>query len=202
MYFLVDVIAVIFVLGLSLYGLKIGFFKSTVDVVLVLVCLVGAGALSYLTVLTLQDKTLWLEEMQNFFMGILGDSKISGLQATIEQVAFYLGFSVLIVLFYIPYSILLNFLRKIIVKIFDKINSVGLFGFFDKLLGFLINFIFSAGTILFILAFIHGTATIGPNYAHELILSSEVLSIFYESNPLNFIFENFADLIPVAWGLQ
>ena len=199
MYFLVDVIAVIFVLGLSLYGLKIGFFKSTVDVVLVLVCLVGAGVLSYLTVLTLPGETLWIEEMQNFFMNLLGDSKVSGLQETIEQVAFYLGFGVLIIIFYIPYSILLNLLRKLIVKFFEKVNSIGLFGFFDKLLGFVINFVFSAGTILFILAFIHGTASIGTNYAHELILSSEVLSLIYEVNPLNFIFENFADIFPVVY---
>ena len=137
--------------------------------------------------------------MQNFFMNLLGDSKVSGLQETIEQVAFYLGFGVLIIIFYIPYSILLNLLRKLIVKFFEKVNSIGLFGFFDKLLGFVINFVFSAGTILFILAFIHGTASIGTNYAHELILSSEVLSLIYEVNPLNFIFENFADIFPVVY---
>lgn len=195
MYILVDVIAVLFVLGLSLYGLKIGFFKSLIDVVLVIGVLGGAGILSYFTIFALDP--LWLEEIQNFYLNILGNSKVSGMQETIEQVAFYLGFGTLMLVFFIGYNIVLNIVRKIIVKFFEKVNSLGFFGFFDKLLGFVINLAFSAGVVLLIMAFIYNLSFMAPNnYAQELILSTEILSTFYETNPLNFIFEGLTQLLP------
>lgn len=197
MYILVDVIAVLFVLGLSLYGLKIGFFKSLVDVVLVIAFILGAGVLSYFTVLEIGKQTLWLEEMQNFFLNVLGNTKVSGMQETIEKVAYYIGFGLLIFIFFIGYNILLNIVRKIIVKFFEKINSIGLFGFIDKLLGFALNLVISAGAVLLIMAFIYGLSFMAPNnYAQEIILSSEILSTFYETNPLNVIFEGFQQLMP------
>ena len=78
MYILVDVLAVLFVLGLTLYGLKAGFFNSTVNLLLVIVCFAGSIGLAYLTVTEIFANWGWLEEITTLFAKLLGNSKIQG----------------------------------------------------------------------------------------------------------------------------
>ena len=192
MYILVDVIAVLFVLGLTLYGLKAGFFNSTINLILVIACFAGSIILAYITVSEVFASWGWLTEIKDLFINVLGNSKIQGGQAVVEEVAFYLGLGLLTLITAIIYSIVLNLLRKLILSLFAMINSVAFFGFFDKLFGFLINFALSAGIVLAIMAFFHVFETDGMlfNYANEVIRASEVLSFFHDINPLNALFEN------------
>ncbi len=202
MYFLVDIIALAFILLLSLLGLKLGFFKSTVDVVLVLVCFVGAGVGAYfLTTTYLEPEYGWVTELQNFYVNFLGNSKLSGGQALVESTAYWLGFGTLILILFILFSVILNIVRKLIIKIFEFINTYVLLGFVDKLLGFLVNLVASTGIVLLIMSVIYCLAPFGIFvHANEVMLSSELLSLVYEVNPLNNLlapmFENLITIIP------
>ena len=190
MYILVDVLAVLFVLGLTLYGLKAGFFNSTVNLLLVIICFAGSIGLAYLTVTEIFASWDWLEEITTLFAKLLGNSKIQGGQEIVDIVAFYLGLGLLTLITAIVYGIILNIVRKLILGLFKKINSVAFFGFFDKLFGFVINFALSAGIVLAIMAFFHCFEEGGVlfTYANEVIRASEVLSFFHDMNPLNTLF--------------
>ncbi|MBR6737700.1 MAG: hypothetical protein IKL82_05005 [Clostridia bacterium] len=192
MYIIVDVLALLFVLGLTLYGLKAGFFNSTVNLLLVIVCFAGSLVASYFTVTEVFAKWGWLEEITLFFQGVLGNSKIQGGQEIVDLVAYYLGLGLLIIITAIVYGVVLNIVRKLILGLFKKINSVAFFGFFDKLLGFIINFALSAGIVLAIMAFFYVFEEGGVmfTYANEVIRASEVLSFIHDINPLNALFSD------------
>ncbi len=198
MYFLVDIIAIAFVLGLALYGLKIGFFKSTVDVALVIAFFGVAGGLAFGSVFLLETHFGWVTEMQSVLVNLLGNSKISGGQEIVEAIAYYIGYGLLIFIFFIAYLVLTNWLRKLIVKLFEKINKFVLFGFFDKLLGFTINLAFSLGLVICLMAVIYALAPKGILvYSNEVLLASEVLSLIHEINPLNQVFEGLFASLPI-----
>ncbi len=191
MYILVDIIALLFVLGLTIYGLKAGFCNSTVNVLLVLICFVGSIALAFVTVYFGFNKLGWVEEVTLFFANVLGDSKIKGGQEIVNLVANYLGMGLLMLLCAIVYGIILSFLRKLLMKLFKKINSYAFFGAIDKTLGCLINFVLSAGIVLAIMAFFRVfEGGVMFTYANEVIRASEFLSFFHDINPFNALFEN------------
>lgn len=200
MYFLIDIVAVAFVLGLALYGLKIGFFKSTVDVALVIAFFAVACGIAFGAVYLLEANFGWVTEMQSAIVNILGNSKLEGGQEIVSLVAYYLSYGLLILVFLVGALILTNWLRKLIVKLFEKINKFVIFGFFDKLLGFTVNLAFSAGLVICILALVYALAPKGIFvYSNEVFLASEVLSLVYEVNPLNALFETlFATLPPLV----
>lgn len=185
MYFLVDIIAIAFVLGFTIYGLKVGFFKSTMDVLLLIVCLAGAGVLSYFTAKWF-DKIGWVAEFQSVLAKLFGNSKISGGQPIIDLVCYWISFSAFILLSFIVEYVVLNILRKIIVGLFKKINGLIVFGFFDKLLGMAVNFAITAGIVLGLMALFYALARAGKfSYGDEVIRASEVLSYIHKINPLN-----------------
>ena len=202
MYFLVDIIALAFIILLSLLGLKLGFFKSLVDVVLVVAFFAGAGVGAYFTVDKLIEPSLgWATELKAVIIPLLGNSKISGGQEIVEIVAEYISLGLLTFLLFIPYLIVANVIRKLIVKLFSFINKVALFGFLDKLLGFTLNLSVSVGIVLALCSLVYCLAPLGIlTYSEEVLLSSEVLSLIYETNPLNSllepIFANLKSIIP------
>lgn len=204
MFFLVDIIALAFILLLSLLGLKLGFFKSTVDVVLVLVCFAGSIVGAYfLATSYLEPKLGWITELKEFFINLLGDSKIQGGQPIVEQTAYWLGFGSLIFILFILFTVVLNLVRKLIIAIFSFINKFTPFGFIDRLLGFVVNLAASTAIVLLVMAAIHGLSSIGLLvHANEVLLSSELLSLVHEVNPLNNIlapvFENLKSIIPAG----
>lgn len=191
MYFLVDIIAIAFVLGFTIYGLKAGFFKSTMDVLLLIVCLIGSGVLAFFTAKWF-DKIGWVAEFQSVLAKLFGNSKISGGQTIIELVCYWISFSAFILLSFIVEYVVLNIVRKLIVGLFKKINGVLLFGFFDKLLGLVINFAVTAGIVLVLMALFYALAKAGTfKYGDEVLRASEVLSYIHKINPLNDIFAKF-----------
>lgn len=197
MYFLVDIIAVLFVLGLTLYGLRAGFFNSTVDALLVLVCVAGAGILAYIVPVLLLPN--WIIELQGVLVRLFGNSKISGGQPILETVCYYISLGLIVIIFFIAFYIILNFIRKFIGKLIGKLNGLIVFGFLDKLLGFIVNFAFSAGLVLVLMAVFHTLAVSGVySYGDEVLRASEVLSFFHEINPLNSLFESIIKPIAVA----
>jgi uncharacterized membrane protein required for colicin V production len=187
MYFIIDVIAIAFILVLSLLGLKLGFFKSTIDVVLVLVFFAAAAGGAYLTVAFLFEPEFgWVTELQSIITPMLGNSKISGGQEIIETVAYWIGLAALTLITFIFYLIICNLIRKFIIKISECVNKLVLFAFIDKLLGFAVNLAASAGIVIALMAVVHSLAPLGIlTYFNEVFLASEVLSLFYEINPLN-----------------
>lgn len=192
MTWVLDILSILFVLGLSVYGIKVGFFKSIVDFVLLLVCIVGAGVLAYISVLKVFDSWGWVSDFAIFWSNLLGESKLNDGQIIIDTVAYYLSFGILTLVTFIVYYIVLNLIRKLIDKIADGVNNrVKLLGFFDKLLGFLISFVFSAGLVFGVMAFVHafsGSALF--TNLNEAYRSSEILSLIYDVNPLNDLIKN------------
>ena len=203
MYFIVDIIAIAFVLVLALLGLKLGFFKSTVDVVLVLAFFAGAAVGAFFTVTKLFEAQFgWVTELQSVIAPMLGDSKISGGQAIVDIVAYFIGLGILILITFILYLVILNIVRKLIIKLSELINKLVLFAFIDKLLGFTVNLAASAGIVIGFMAVVHSLAPLGLlTYLNEVFLASEVLSLFYEINPLNQflapMFEGLPSMLPV-----
>lgn len=193
MYWLVDVLALLFVVGLTLYGYKAGFFRSTVNVLLTLVCFAGAIAGAYFTIVYVFAPWGWLEELTLVFANLLGSSKVAGGQAVVEQTAYILGFALLMLILSIVYGLVLHMIRRLIGKLFKAINSLAFFGFFDKLIGTVLNFAISAGIVLCILAFFNVFTQNGIlfTYANEVIRASEVLSLVADINPLNEVFASF-----------
>ena len=192
MTWVLDILSIFFVVGLSVYGIKVGFFKSIVDFALVIICMAGAGFLAYISVLKLFDSWGFVSDLAIFWSNLLGDSKINGGQIVVDTVAYYISFGILTLITFIVYYVLLNLLRKLICKIAGSINKrIGLLNFFDKLLGFLITFTFSAGLVLGIMAFIHAFAgsALFANL-NEAYMASEILSLIYDINPLNSVIEN------------
>lgn len=203
MYFIVDIIAIAFVLVLALLGLKLGFFKSTVDVVLVLAFFAGAAVGAYFTVAKLFEAQYgWVTELQSVIAPMLGDSKISGGQAIVDIVAYYIGLGILTLITFILYLVILNIVRKLIIKLSELVNKIVLFAFIDKLLGFAVNLAAAAGIVIGFMAVVHSLAPLGLlTYLNEVFLASEVLSLFYEINPLNQflapMFEGLPSMLPV-----
>lgn len=191
MYFLVDIIAVAFIILLSLLGLKLGFYKSLIDVVLVIGFFAGAGVGAFFTVTMVIEPYLgWVTELQSVVLTILGNSKIPGTQEFIVTASYWISIGLLTFLLFIVYLIILNFVRKLIGKLFEFINKLALFGFIDKLLGFVVNLAVSVGLVLLLTSLIYCLAPYGIlTYSHEVLLSSEVLSLIYEANPLNAVLE-------------
>ena len=122
MYILIDILVMAFIIGFIIYGAKCGFYGSTFDVLLIILCIAGAGALSFLTVTKLYVTWGWLTEATAFFEKLIGYSKISGVQEIIAQVSFYLAFGTLILLTFIVYSVILHLLRKLSLKAFKSIS--------------------------------------------------------------------------------
>ena len=192
MYILVDIIAVLFVLGLTIYGLKSGFCNSTVNLLLVIICFGGSIALAGVTVIYGFEQLGWVDEITALFASLLGNSKIQGGQEIVNLVANYLGIGLLVLICAIIYGIVLNILRKLLLKAFKKLNEIAFFGAIDKTLGCLVNFVISAGLVLTTMAFIHAFEDGGIvfTYANEVLRASEILSFFNDINPLNALFEN------------
>ena len=192
MYFLVDIITILFVLGLTLYGLKAGFYKSTVDVALVLVCIAGAGILAYFTTAFVFLKIGWVYELQSVLIRLIGNSKISGGQPIIEVACYWISIGFFMLISFIVEYFILNILRKLLVKLFSKINGVAFFGVVDKTLGMLVNLAFSAGLVLVVMATFYALAVNGIfAYGDEVFMASETLSYLRAFNPLNKLFASF-----------
>jgi hypothetical protein len=191
MYILIDVIALFFVLGFTLYGLKAGFFASTIDFALVAVCFVGSALLAYFTVTTIFTQLGWVDEISRLYVNLLGNSKIEGGQAVIETVANALGIATLTLITFIVYGVILHFVRKVILKLVKKLNkAVFVLGFIDKLLGLIVNFVISAGIVLLLMAVIRSVSSGGVFlvYFNEAIRATDILSLLYDINPLNALF--------------
>ena len=190
MYILIDILVIAFVLGFIIYGAKRGFFESTINVVLVIACIGGAGLLSVLTVSSLFVKWGWLNETIDWVMGLLGYSKIAGVDAVMVLVATYLAYGILIILCFAIYNIILQLLRKLILKISKKCRRCKLIGFFDNFLGALVNAAITIGLVLAVMAFFNTflEGQILFKGINEALLATDVLSYVYEFNPLNEIF--------------
>ena len=191
MYFLVDIIAIAFIILLSILGLKLGFYKSLIDVVLVIAFFAGAGVGAFFTVTMAVEPYLgWATELQSVVLTILGNSKIPDTQDFIVLASHWISIGLLTFLLFIVYLIILNVVRKLIGKLFGFINKLALFGFIDKLLGFVVNLAVSVGLVLLLTSLIYCLAPYGIlTYSHEVLLSSEVLSLIYETNPLNAVLQ-------------
>ena len=192
MYILIDILVIAFVLGFIIYGATCGFFESTINVVLVLACVGGAAILSVITVETFLIEWGWLNETMNFVMGILGGSKIPQVQAVVELVAMYISYGLLVILCFIIYDIVLNLVRKLILKISRCFRRCKLIGVFDNILGALVNAAVTIGLVLVLLAFFHAflDGQVLFTTINEAILATDVVSYVYEINPLNALFEN------------
>ena len=123
MYFLVDVIAIAFVLGFALYGLKAGFTKSTLDVVLVIACVAGAGLLAYLCALWF-TKIGWTGELQSVILRLFGNSKISGAQKILEMVCYYISFAFFVLISFIVCYIVLDLAKAVIPFVLDTVRHL------------------------------------------------------------------------------
>lgn len=191
MYILIDIIALFFVLGFTLYGLKAGFFASTIDFALVAVCFVGSALLAYFTVTTIFTQLGWVDEISRLYVNLLGNSKIEGGQAVVETVANAFGIATLTLITFIVYGVILHFVRKVILKLVKKLNkAVFVLGFIDKLLGLIVNFVISAGIVLLLMAVIRSVSSGGVFlvYFNEAIRATDILSLLYDINPLNALF--------------
>ncbi|MBR3804855.1 MAG: CvpA family protein [Clostridia bacterium] len=188
MYFLVDVIAIAFVLFFTLYGLKAGFTKSTLDVVLVLGCVAGAGLLAYFCAVWF-TKIGWTNEFQSVILRLFGNSKISGAQPIIEKVCYWIAFAFFVLISFIVCYIVLSLLRKLLVSLIKKFNGLAVFGVLDKVLGVTVNLAVTAGIVLCLMALFFALAKSGKYaYGDEVLRASEVLSHVHKINPLNSIF--------------
>ena len=192
MYVLIDILVIAFVLGFAIYGLKVGFFGSAIDFALVLICIGGAAFLSYITVMKVYVKWGWVEESYQFFLRLLGDSKIPGGQQYVELAAYYIALGLLILLTFIVYDIALHLIRKLILKISGGVRKCKGIKVFDNILGFLVNTVLAAGAVLVILAFFHAfddSELLFKNTV-EAIRSTEIIGKVYDFNPLNDIIAN------------
>ncbi len=192
MYILIDILVIAFVLGFIIYGATCGFFESTINVVLVLACVGGSAILSIFTVESFLIKWGWLNETMGFVMGILGNSKIPQVQAVVELVAMYVSYGLLVVLCFIIYDIVLNLVRKLILKISRSFRKCKLIGVLDNILGALVNAAVTIGLVLVLLAFFHAflEGQVLFTTVNEAILATDVVSFIYKINPLNAMFES------------
>ncbi len=192
MNWILDIIALLLIIGLTIYGFKAGFLHSLLDVALVLVAIGGAVFLAYLTVTKLYLKWGWLADLTNGFKSLLGDSKIEGGQEIVDKVAFYLAFGVLILITFIVYDIFLMLVRKLIYKLLTKVrDKLKFIKVLDCILGGLVAFVFTSGLILSLMALCNAfSETAFLSHLREAFLGSNILSYFYGINPLNSLFEN------------
>ncbi len=192
MYILIDILVIAFVLGFIIYGAKCGFFESTINVVLVIACVAGAGVLAVLTVSKPFTEWGWLSETTEAVMALLGNSKIAGMQQTVTLVATYIAYGLLVLLCFIVYNIVLHLIRKLILKISRGCRKCKLIGFLDNFLGGLVNAVITIGLVLVVLAFFHAFLEGGILFTgvNEALLATDLISYVYEFNPLNEVFEN------------
>lgn len=192
MNWILDIIALLLIIGLTIYGFKAGFLHALLDVALVLVAIGGAVFLAYFTVTKLYLKWGWLADLTNGFKSLLGDSKIEGGQEIVDKVAFYLAFGVLFLITFIVYDIFLMLVRKLIYKLLTKVrDKLKFIKVLDSILGGLVAFAFTSGLILSLMALCYALSeTQVLSHLREAFLGSNILSFFYGINPLNALFEN------------
>lgn len=191
MNWIIDVLALLLILGLSIYGYRRGFFNSTINLLLVVLVIFGAIGLAYITTTTFLTTEGVVDELYYAFLNLLGNSKIEGGQEIVEQIAYYLATGVLVILTFIIYDVLLHLVRKLILKFFAKtIFKLGLFRFIDKLLGLVFNLAISLFIVFGLMALIRFFASTSNVliYVNEFFKSCEILGIFYDINPLNNLF--------------
>ncbi len=193
MYILIDILVIAFIVGFIIYGAKCGFFGSTIDVLLIIICIAGAGFLSLLTVTKLFVTWGWLTEVTEFFVNLLGYSKIAGGQEIVAMVSLYIAYGVLFLLTFVVYSVILHLLRKLSLKGFKSLKRCKLIGWVDNFLGGFVNAVVSIALLLAVMAFFHAflgsELTIFSNVS-EAFLATDVLCFVYDVNPLNTVFEN------------
>ena len=188
MTWVLDVIAICFVLFFSIFGLIKGSYYMVIDTLLVVVCIGGAAVGAYFTVQYGLGALGIIDGFSEIWVNILGYSKLEGMQETLNVVAFYISFGLLTLAVFVIYSVILHALRKLLLKAVEGVrHKVGFFRGLGNLLGFIVNFAISAGIVLVIMAFFHSfkDCNIIYSYTNEALQASEVLSLFYEINPLN-----------------
>lgn len=203
MTWVLDIIAIVFVLFFSIYGLIKGSYYMIFDTVLVLVCIAGAGVGAYFTVQLGLVPIGIVDGFAEVWAKILGYSKIEGLQETFNIIAFYISFGLLTLVLFTIYSVILHALRKLLLKGVQGLrNKVGFVKFVGNLLGLVVNFAISAGIVLFVMAFFHSFSNceIIYSYTNEAFQASEVLSLLYDINPLNPLLEGVGPAIEEALG--
>lgn len=191
MTWILDIIAIFFVVSFSIYGLIKGSYYMIIDTVLVLACIAGALVGAYFTVTYLYPQIGIMDGLNEFWLKVLGNSKIPNMQETVETVAFGINYGLLFLATYVIYHVILNALRGLLLGGVQSLRSkVGIFKGFGNLLGFLFNFAVSAGIVLCLMAIIHSFKdTDILRYTNEALQASEVLSLIYDINPLNPLFE-------------
>lgn len=191
MTWILDIIAIFFVVGFSLYGLIKGSYYMIIDTLLVLVCIAGAGVGAYFT--ATYPLTEWgvLDGLKEVWLQILGNSKVPGGQEIIEATAYYIGYALMILVLFIIYGVILHALRKLLLKGSENLrNKVGFIKGLDNFLAFLVNAVVSVAIVLALtaLCYTFKDSEYILRQTNEALQASEVLSLIYEINPLNELF--------------
>ena len=191
MNYILDILSILIILVLSIYGLKVGFFGSTINVVLVVACFLGAGILSYITVLNVFGAWGWVNSLGFYFVELLGNSKIAGGQAIVNTVAYWLAFALLFIITFIIYGGILNAIRGLIIKLSKGARKAGFIRFIDNFLGFIVNLLVALCLVLLPMAFVHAfRGTVLFVNLNEMYMATDILSLIYDINPFNPLFTN------------
>ena len=198
MTWVLDIIAIFFVVFFSIYGLIKGSYYMVIDTLLVLVCIAGAAVGAFFTVQYGLTALGIVDGFSEVWVSILGASKVSGLQEILNQVAFFISYGLLTLVLFIIYNAILHALRGLLLKLFEGLrNNVGFIKFIGNLLGFIVNFAISAGIVLSVMAISHSFDNCAylTNSLGKAFQASEVLSLLYDINPLNSIFEQIGPMV-------
>jgi hypothetical protein len=202
MTWILDVIAVFFVLFFSIYGLVKGSYYLLIDTLLVLVCIAGAGVGAYFTIDLGLIPLGIVDGVGEFWLNVLGASKISGMQDILVQVSFWLSYGLLFLVLFIIYDVILHALREWLLSGMQNLRRAsGLVKGVGNFLGFIINLAISAGIVLCLMAFFHSfkESDVLFRSVNEALQSSEILGLVYDVNPLNALFESIGPSIESAF---
>lgn len=192
MTWILDIIAIVFVLGFSLYGLIKGTYYMVIDTLLVIVCIAGAAVGAYFTIEYVLAEIGIMDGLQEIWLKILGNSKVPGGQESVESTAYSIGYALMFLVLFIIYDIVLHLIRKWLLKGSEKLRKKsGFVKGLDNFIAFLLNAVISCGIVLSLLAVCYAfkDSEYILCYTNEQIQASEVLSLVYEINPLNALFE-------------
>lgn len=189
MYFVIDILVLLFV-GWMLYrGIKKGFLNTSFTLVTALLWIILAAGLSF-GIMWLVLKPLGV--MEDFSMAFLGFTKgltgiIKNLGMTAEEIALYIAYAILGVILFIPLYIFFLWvgrkLEKFIEDFREKHKTNRIIG---SVLGGVVNFAIAAVIVFgffWIISAVDGSGLF--TYTNDAVRAAPVSGFLYKHNPLN-----------------
>lgn len=190
MYWVADVLLVAFI-GAFLYrGIKRGFINGFFTLITAILWIAAAAAASFALVHFVFSAFGWLADFQlaliDFAQGFMSLIVLLGIELTVDALALYLAYGILILVLFIPFYVFFLWVGRQFERFIEWVKTKSLF---CKILGSVVGSVFNVAVasvivlgVFWLIAALDGSGVF--TYANEVLRSGYLTRLVYEYNPL------------------